>query len=88
MSARTGWVGKIFTGQKSAFAGSSAILALTIPVAAILCACFYVSYSILQSSAHQADAAQLEAEQRIARGRDSFHHRAHHQEQWRLRLLG
>ena len=67
MSARTGWVGKVFLGHKSAFAGSSAILALTIPVAAILGACFYVCYSILRSSAHQADAAQLEAEQRIAR---------------------
>ena len=67
MRARTGWVGKMFLGQKSAFAGSSAILALTIPVAAILGGCFYVSYSILLSSAHQADATQLEAEQRIAR---------------------
>ncbi len=57
----------MFPGHKSAFAGSSAILALTIPVAAILGACFYVCYSILRSSAHQADAAQLEAEQRIAR---------------------
>jgi signal transduction histidine kinase len=67
MSARTGWVGNVLPGDKSVFAGSSAILALTIPVAAILGACFYVCYSILQSSAHQADATQLEAEQRIAR---------------------
>lgn len=67
MSTRTGWVGNVLPGGKSAFAGSSAILALTIPVAAILCACFYISYSILQSSAHQADAAQLESEQRIAK---------------------
>jgi len=67
MSARTGWVGNVLNGDRSAFAGSSAILALTIPVAAILAACFYVCYLILRSSAHQADAAQFEAEQRIAR---------------------
>ncbi len=67
MSARTGWVGNVQSGNKSAFAGGSAILALTIPVAAILGACFYVCYLILQSSAHQADAAQFEAEQRIAK---------------------
>lgn len=67
MSARTGWVGNVLAGDRTAFAGSSAILALTIPVAAILCACFYVCYSILLSSAHHADAAELEAEQRIAR---------------------
>lgn len=67
MSARTSWVGHVLQGDKSAFTGSSAILALTIPVAAILGACFYVCYLILRSSAHQADAAQFEAEQRIAR---------------------
>ena len=67
MSARTGWVGNALPRDGSAFAGSPAILALTIPVAAILCACFYVCYSILRSSAHHADAAELEAEQRIAR---------------------
>jgi sensor domain CHASE-containing protein len=67
MRARTGWVGTVLPGGKSAFAGSSAILALTIPVAAILGACFYVCYLILRSSAHQADATQLEAEQRIAK---------------------
>jgi signal transduction histidine kinase len=67
MSARTGWVGNVLNGDRSAFAGSSAILALTIPVAAILGACFYVCYLILRSSAHQADAAQFEAEQRIAK---------------------
>ncbi len=67
MSARTGWIGNVLSGNKSAFTGSSAILALTIPVAAILGACFYVCYLILQSSADQADAAQFEAEQRIAK---------------------
>ncbi|MEO7053585.1 MAG: ATP-binding protein [Rhizomicrobium sp.] len=67
MSARTGWIGNVLSGDKSAFTGSSAILALTIPVAAILGACFYVCYLILRSSAHQADVAQFEAEQRIAR---------------------
>jgi signal transduction histidine kinase len=67
MSARTGWVGNVLNGDKSAFTGSSAILALTVPVAAILGACFYVCYLILRSSAHQADAAQFEAEQRIAK---------------------
>src|SRR6185437_10213048 len=67
MSARTGWVGNVLSGDRHAFAGGAAILALTIPVAAILCVCFYVCYSILRSSAHQADATQLEAEQRIAR---------------------
>jgi signal transduction histidine kinase len=67
MSARTGWLGKVYPGGKSAFAGSSAILALTIPIAAILCASFYVCYLILRSSAHQVDTTQLEAEQRIAR---------------------
>ena len=59
--------GNVLNGDRSAFAGSSAILALTIPVAAILAACFYVCYLILRSSAHQADAAQFEAEQRIAK---------------------
>lgn len=53
--------------NNSAFVGRSAVLALTIPVAAILGACFYLCYWVLQSSAHQADAAGLEAEQRIAR---------------------
>ncbi|MES2253547.1 MAG: ATP-binding protein [Pseudomonadota bacterium] len=67
MNARTGWFGKVLPGGKSAFTGSSAILAFTVPVAAILGASFYICYSILQSSAHQADAVQLEAEQRIAR---------------------
>ena len=67
MSARTSWVGGVLSGDRSAFTGSFAILALTIPVAAILGACFYVCYMILQSSAHQADAAQFEAEQRIAK---------------------
>ena len=67
MSARTSWIGNVLNGDRSAFAGSSAILALTIPVAAILGACFYVCYLILRSSAHQADAAQFEAEQRIAK---------------------
>jgi signal transduction histidine kinase len=57
----------MLNGNRSAFAGSSAILALTIPVAAILGASFYICYSILRSSAHQADAVQFEAEQRIAR---------------------
>ena len=66
MSARTGWVGNVLKGDRSAFTGSSAILALTVPVAAILGACFYISYSILQSSAHQADAAQFQAERRLA----------------------
>ena len=66
MSRLTGWAGKVLPGR-TAFTGSSAILALTIPVAAILGACFYVCYSILRSSAHHADAAELEAEQRIAR---------------------
>lgn len=67
MGARTSWVGNVLNGNRSAFAGSSAVLALTIPVAAILGACFYVCYLILRSSAHQADAAQFEAEQRIAK---------------------
>jgi len=67
MSARTSWVGGVLSGDRSAFTGSPAILALTIPVAAILGACFYVCYMILQSSAHQADVAQFEAEQRIAK---------------------
>lgn len=67
MGARTSWFGHVLQGDKSAFTGSSAILALTIPVAAILGACFYVCYLVLRSSAHEADAAQFEAEQRIAR---------------------
>jgi signal transduction histidine kinase len=67
MGARTSWFGNLLRGNKTAFAGSSAILALTVPVAAILGACFYVCYWILQSSAHHADAAEFEAEQRIAR---------------------
>ena len=67
MSTRTGFAGDVRPGRKTAFAGSSAILALTIPVAAILGACFFVSYSILRSSAFQADAAEFEAEQRIAK---------------------
>jgi len=67
MGPQTSWVGNLLRGNKTAFAGSSAILALTVPVAAILGACFYVCYWILQSSAHHADAAELEAEQRIAR---------------------
>lgn len=67
MDARSGWVGKALHGDRNAFAGSSAILALTIPVAAILAACFYVCYLILRSSTQQADAAQFEAEQRIAK---------------------
>ena len=54
-------------GRNTAFAGSSAILALTIPVAAILGACLFVCYSILRSSAYHADAAEFEAEQRIAK---------------------
>jgi len=60
MSARTSWVGGVLSGDRSAFTGSPAILALTIPVAAILGACFYVCYMILQSSAHQADVAQVQ----------------------------
>ena len=67
MSARTAWFGNVQSGRKTAFAGSSAILALTIPVAAIVGACLYVCYSILQSAAFQADAAELEAEERIAK---------------------
>ena len=67
MRERTGWVGNVLLGNRTTFAGSSAILALTIPVAAILGACLYICYSILRSSAHQADAAELEAEQRIAK---------------------
>ena len=67
MDARSGWISNVLHGDRGAFAGSSAILALTIPVAAILAACFYVCYLILRSSAHQADAAQFEAEQRIAK---------------------
>jgi len=67
MSARTGWFGNVLPGPKAAFGGSSAILALTIPIAAILGACFYVCYSILQSAASHADAAELEAEERIAK---------------------
>jgi signal transduction histidine kinase len=42
-------------------------LALTVPVAAILGACFFVCYWILRSSASHADAAEFEAEERIAR---------------------
>jgi signal transduction histidine kinase len=67
MSARTGWVGNVLGRDRNALAGGAAILTLTIPVAAILGACFYICYLILQSSAHQADAAQFEAEQRIAK---------------------
>ena len=67
MTVRTNWVGNARSGKKTAFAGSSAVLALTIPVVAILGACFFVCYSILRSSAYHADAAALEAEQRIAR---------------------
>ncbi|HEY2836243.1 MAG TPA: ATP-binding protein [Rhizomicrobium sp.] len=67
MSARTGWFGNVLSGPKTAFGGSSAILALTIPIAAILGACLYVCYSILQSAAYHADAAELEAEERIAK---------------------
>jgi len=67
MRVRTSWIGTVLGGGGSAFGGSSAILALTIPVAAILGACLYLSYSILRSSAHQADVTQFEAEQRIAR---------------------
>ena len=67
MGARTKWVGDVQPGRKTAFAGSSAILALTVPVAAILGACFFVCYSILRSSASHADAAEFEAEQRIAK---------------------
>lgn len=67
MSARRGWIAKILPGNKTAFTGSSAVLALTIPIVAILGACFYLCYWILRSSAHQADAAELEAEQRIAK---------------------
>ena len=67
MSARTGWFGNVQSGHKTAFAGSSAILALTIPIAAILGACLYVCYSVLQSAASHADAAELEAEERIAK---------------------
>jgi signal transduction histidine kinase len=65
MSTRA--AGDVHAGRKTAFAGSSAILALTIPVAAILGACFFVCYSILRSSASHADAAEFEAEQRIAK---------------------
>src|SRR5215813_3094607 len=67
MSARTSWFGNVLPGPKTAFGGSSAILALTIPIAAILGACLYVCYSILQSAAYHADAAELEAEERIAK---------------------
>jgi signal transduction histidine kinase len=42
-------------------------LALTVPVAAILGACFFVCYWILRSSAAHADAAEFAAEERIAR---------------------
>src|ERR1700744_6365565 len=67
MSERTGWLGNIRPGNKTAFANSSAILALTVPVAAILCACLFVCYSILRTAASHADAAAFETEQRIAR---------------------
>jgi signal transduction histidine kinase len=67
MIARTGWLGNVQSRNKTALEGSSAILALTIPIAAILGACLYVCYSILRSAASHADAAELEAEERIAK---------------------
>jgi len=67
MGTRTDSAGHVLPGDNTGFTGGRGIVALTIPVAAILCACFYLSYSILRSSAHHADIAELEAEQRIAK---------------------
>ena len=67
MSARTGWFGNVLSGPRTAFGGSSAILAITVAIAAILGVCLYVCYSILRSAASHADAAELEAEERIAK---------------------
>ena len=67
MIARIGWLGNVQSRNRAVFEGSSAILALTVPIAAILGACLYVCYSILRSAASHADAAELEAEERIAK---------------------
>ena len=67
MGARSGWDTKVKATKNSPFVGSSAVLALIIPVAAIVGACFYLCYWVLQSSAHQTGAAEFEAEQRIAK---------------------